>query len=72
MSFYFDFICLVKELNGAPVKETGGKLTGQNKKGQIDTVDRDILLKFSGYRKLDDFSKSEINRIKKLEVTKLF
>ena len=67
--FIFRFyVNLLKELSVSPVKETGGKLTGENKKGQIDTIDRNILLKFSGYRKLDGISETEINCIKKLEL----
>ena len=55
------YVSLFKELSRSLVKEKGGKLTGENKKDQIDTTDRDKLFKFSGYRKLDAFSETEIN-----------
>ena len=54
-------VSLFKELNGSPVKETCGKLTGENIKGQIDIIDRDIPLEFSRYRKLNAFSETDIN-----------
>ena len=54
------YVSLFKELNGSLVKETGGKLTGENKKNQVDTMDRGMPLKFSGYRKLDEIPETEI------------
>ena len=63
---------LFKELSVSPVKEVSGKLTGENKEGQLYTIDSDTLLKFSGYRKLDAFSETEINWIKKLELKRSF
>ena len=59
-------VSLFKQLSWSPVKEMGGKLTSENKKGPIDTIDRDILLKFSGYRKLDEFSGTGKTEIKKV------
>ena len=52
----------------SPVKETDGRLTGENEKGQMDIIDRNVWFKFSEYRKLDAFSETEINWIKKLEL----